>query len=268
MNQTTAVALETFPLGWAIAIPIIGVLVLLLFSLYLTCKCSGHWHASVVRRTVKPPPSADDVVDLNDLLPVPGKLRVLSLNLFCRPWGISDDKNDDFKEERLRGFCDQYLDSFDLLCLQESFNTLNYRKAWFIKYAAEHGFPYHTEAPPAPFCSCTKFVDGGLLILSRLPFDGEPTFRSYTQGVGADALAQKGALHVCVRVPSTTKADKPYTRLHVFSTHLQATYKRVDWGAAHVQVNQLSELRDFVDELAPVDNGNPVCETAVTFELS
>jgi len=71
-----------------------------------------------------------------------------------------------------------------------------------------------------------KFVDSGLLIISRFPLEkvGEVT---YTTLMDEDKLATKGALFVLVDVPSTKGTEK----VAVCTTHLQAGYgkgKRMD----------------------------------------
>ena len=239
---------DTSYITWAWATPLV-ILVLIAVTLVLVFKLSSHWHAYVVsglRRRQRRALVPTNMDKLPNKLPVPGKLRLLTLNLFMRPWGIADDTNDDFKEDRLRGFCETYLDDYDVMCFQECFSTLNYRKAWFIKLALKRGFHYFYESPPAPFCS-KKFVDGGLLVLSRLPFAEPPSFHPFSEGVGADGLAEKGIVHVCVRVPTCGPDTGPL--VHIFTTHLQATYTRVDMAAAKVQVHQLGEMREFIDEV-------------------
>ena len=82
----------------------------------------------------------------------------------------------------------------------------------------------------------------------------------YPTGVGADGMAAKGALHVCVELPSESDSGSSSSirenkdthdgaqYVHLFCTHLQATYVKEDWDAAKVQGAQLTALRDFVDE--------------------
>ena len=250
--------------GWAIGAPL-GTLVLLSVILVLVFKLSSHWHAHVVKTSLKR--IRRRLPALASPLPLPGKLRILTLNMFLRPRFIADDGKDDYKETRLRGFCETYLENFDVICLQECFSTMNYRKAWFMKMAVRKGFQHLFESPAPKFCS-GKFVDGGLLLLSRLPFEEEPSFMSFTEGVGADGLADKGVIHACVRLPGLRDADNGAGhRVHFFCTHLQAAYQRVDWDAAHVQAHQLAQMREFVDDKTadrPDDHVRPVSYTHLT----
>ena len=101
---------DDFPYGWAIGTPIVAVVVLVAF-LPLVFKLSSHWHAYVVMTRVPRPPDskASGAQAASTVLPVPGQLRLLTLNMFLRPWPIADDKNDDYKNQRLRDFCSQYV---------------------------------------------------------------------------------------------------------------------------------------------------------------
>ena len=46
------------------------------------------------------------------------KLRLLTLNLFLRPIGISSTEvGNDYKQERLEYFCKHYLEDYDVICL-------------------------------------------------------------------------------------------------------------------------------------------------------
>lgn len=262
-NFTSLSAVEnTFQYGWVIGLCICA-LCCIIIIIVVIFKCSSKWHQYRLSQAISSPPEG---LQKAPTLPFPRKLRVLSLNMFLRPWGIADDENDDYKDERLLGFCETYLNEFDVICLQECFSTMNYRKTRFIKRAFRCGFHFFAESPPPKFCS-TKFVDGGLLILSRLPFVCEPSFKSYSAGKGADKMADKGILHVCIRLPHKGQAiinrhkgagkiinenengTLPNQRLlHVFCTHLQATYAKIDWEATHVQIKQLGEMRNFIDE--------------------
>jgi len=67
------------------------------------------------------------------------------------------------------------------------------------------------------------FVDGGLVILSKLPIVACDWLR-YPRGTlaGGDALAEKGALY-CMIEAETKTGQKVY--FHLVNTHLQASYQ-------------------------------------------
>lgn len=60
-------------------------------------------------------------------------MRLLTLNTFERPPPIKTNQ-DDFKEERFEDILKQ-LDSFDLVCLQEMFQTATFRVENMIQAA-------------------------------------------------------------------------------------------------------------------------------------
>lgn len=62
----------------------------------------------------------------------------------------------------------QHLANYDIIALQEIFALGNSRQRKMINMAARHGFYYHTRSCPPPLFS-PKFIDGGLLILSKYP---------------------------------------------------------------------------------------------------
>jgi hypothetical protein len=107
---TMPAAADDFPYGWAIGTPIVTIVVLLAI-LPLVFKLSSHWHAHVVRTRVPRPPDTEEAQAEATALPMPGQLRLLTLNMFLRPWPIADDSNDDYKKERLKDFCKQYVAS-------------------------------------------------------------------------------------------------------------------------------------------------------------
>ena len=45
----------------------------------------------------------------------PNKLRLLTYNLFLRPWGITNGGTD-YKDERLAKFIEHYLGNYDVIC--------------------------------------------------------------------------------------------------------------------------------------------------------
>ena len=137
-----------FLYGWAIGTPL-TVLVFIIITLVVVYKLSGHCHALRVHCGIKSKLrlqqrrqrriSNPRAVYLNDAQDEAAeknsnrdgqkrRLRVLSLNMFLRPWPIADDRNDDYKDVRLTGFLNEYCANFDILCLQECFSTMNVRK--------------------------------------------------------------------------------------------------------------------------------------------
>lgn len=91
--------------------------------------------------------------------------------------------------------------------------------------------------------------DGGVAVLSRWPIERRVQF-VYTEGCGADALANKGFAYVRLRTP-----DGP---LHVVGTHQQAEDSTCgDGEAAEVRVTQRAEITAFLQR-AGVPASEPV----------
>tara|TARA_R110002050_G_scaffold87963_2_gene186137 strand:- start:983 stop:1174 length:192 start_codon:yes stop_codon:yes gene_type:complete len=62
-------------------------------------------------------------------------------------------------------FCDE-IDEYDVVCLQEMFELMNSRQGELIAAARKKGFYYFLRGNWPSFYH-TKFIDSGLLILSR-----------------------------------------------------------------------------------------------------
>lgn len=141
-------------------------------------------------------------------------LRLLSYNFLIRPPPITYNGND-YKDERIAALVGAHLAHYDVVCLQEVFGLLSTRRRRLIAAAArEAGLRYSVHSPGA-FPAVT---DGGCVVLSRYPIVAHASVR-YACGMNADMLASKGALYARVAV-------RPGACLHVFTTHLQADYKK------------------------------------------
>lgn len=158
-------------------------------------------------------------------------IKLLTYNIFLRPPLIKNNEND-WKDERLDDFS-KVMHNFDIICLQEMFGALNNRKHSLIRYATKSGFFFYVDALSPSFIS-KYIVDGGLVILSRFPIISH----SYTQfkyGVVSDSLAQKGVLYAKIAVRNT--------QLHLFTTHLQASY--FDCGENHFKVSMNTRMEQI-----------------------
>ena len=140
--------------------------------------------------------------------------HLLTYNIFIRPPGIKTNLND-YQQERLDQFIEEKLPHFDLVCLQEMFAFGSHRRQYLVKRARALGFHHHV-ASPRPYRGFG--VDGGLVCLSRLPIVQKETI-TYTQACDSDKIASKGGLYSKILVSGPSGKH-----LHVFSTHLQASY--------------------------------------------
>jgi endonuclease/exonuclease/phosphatase family metal-dependent hydrolase len=166
-------------------------------------------------------------------------VKLLTLNLFLRPPGIKTNYSD-YKDLRTNVFLEDYLDSFDLICLQEVFDPLSDRKQKILKTAESRGFFSKTSSSPR--WSKGHFIDSGLLILSKFPIL-ESDEIVYTDGKGVDGLCAKGGLYIKVCISNKF--------VHIFTTHLQAAYFTEDFNTflqyRIIKKKQLIELKAFVD---------------------
>jgi len=172
--------------------------------------------------------------------PTARDICILTYNIFLRPPFIKNN-SDDLKNERLDEF-KKVVSShrFDIVCLQEMFSLGNLRLKYLLDHAYDEGYHFHCRSI-APSLLTGKFIDGGLLILSRFPIV-EKGAKVFVHGNQIDAWAAKQVIHAKVQV-------SPTRFVHVFNTHMQASY--YDTAAANNMVNdkmrssQIAELAEF-----------------------
>ena len=139
-------------------------------------------------------------------------IRLLTYNIFLRPPPLKNNISD-YKDERLEDFI-KLIYQYDIICLQEMFGALNSRVHDLIHIAAEQGFFYFVEISQPPMIG-KSIADGGLVILSRFPITHH-SFVPFRYGVLSDSLAEKGLLYAKIKIKNSY--------LHLFNTHLQASY--------------------------------------------
>lgn len=170
-------------------------------------------------------------------------IRILTLNIFCRPCPICSYALGDRKTERIKMFV-KYLSRhfFDIVCLQEMFSSLsNGRINFFLKETRKLGFLYHLKSEKQSFF---KF-DSGLLIISRFPiidFDFSP-FLSFS---GYESFVEKGVLYARILHENNHV-------LHVFTTHFQSK------NNPQVKRKQIKQLGNFI--LKNVKEGSNIIVT-------
>ena len=139
-------------------------------------------------------------------------IRILTYNIFLRP-PLLKNNLDDYKDERFEDFL-KLIYNYDIICLQEMFALFNSRMHELIYQAGLQGFFYFTNVGYPDMLS-KSIADGGLLILSRFPITNY-CFIPFRYGVLSDSLAEKGLLYAKIKIQNTF--------LHLFTTHLQASY--------------------------------------------
>ena len=139
-------------------------------------------------------------------------IRILTYNIYSRPAGIHSNKGD-YKDVRIKEFSEKHLKNYDIICLQEMFGTLNNRKKNLFKKAKELGIIYVAESHKPQFS--TYVSEGGILILSRFPILFTKYF-VFEKTIFPDSLCAKGVIYAKIQIYQSV--------LHLFTTHLQASY--------------------------------------------
>jgi len=178
------------------------------------------------------------------LLPASGgDVNVLSLNIFLRPPFVHTNQ-DDYKNERLTEFI-KVAGRYDIIALQEIFSFFNLRQRRMIREAKRIGFHYHAVSSYSlPFSLKIPFFDAGNLILSKFPII-EVDAHIYSAGVQIDGFVPKQVLYAFVQI-----SKKHF--LHVFTTHMQATYKEnsegVNTGNNNARKQQVVEMAQYIEK--------------------
>ena len=166
------------------------------------------------------------------------EVRVLFFNTHLLPTmaqSIAGHRGqDDYRTAAIAAQLAQY----DLVGLCEVFESRRRREiVRIVNKDAKQAF----QAIEPPKVWGRHITGSGLLLLSRLPVEGEPHFLTYrsasrviTNGVRADGLAAKGAIHARLRV-----GDAEDMLADCFLTHLESV-------SAKARASQIKELADFV----------------------
>ena len=125
--------------------------------------------------------------------------------------------------------------SFDIILLQECFADIFLSKYFLIQECKQ----FHIIGNTCPNTFSSKLVDSGLLILSKYPIQTY-TFIPYQQSAYIDALSNKGFIHAIIQ----TK----HTHIHIYNTHLQASYTSNDNDVLKIKLNQLECLSNYIQK--------------------
>lgn len=176
-------------------------------------------------------------------------LKLLTYNVFMRPPGINEKGKDDYKNTRQRLISKTVVPLYDIVCFQELFTSLNTRRTRILKSAKDAGINFRSISPLPPLISVHK-INSGLLTISRYNIK-KTIFKHFKKCSGIDAVAYKGVLYSQIELPNQI--------LHLFNTHLQATYgpvmsknkKGVYRMKKHFRsrLNQIIELRRAITHI-------------------
>lgn len=175
-------------------------------------------------------------------------LKLASYNVFLLPGFTSYFiKIKHYQTLRQKLISERIIPKYDIICLQELFTTLSPHQRRIISSAAQSGLTYSAAPPNRTFCSL-RLTNSGLLTLSRHKIIRRD-FRRFKSASGADAMTEKGILYTKIKLPNGI--------LHLFNTHLQATYGDVypiedgtypQLKNLKCRFDQCLELREYVTE--------------------
>ncbi|KAI9316903.1 Endonuclease/exonuclease/phosphatase [Dichotomocladium elegans] len=208
----------------------LAALVIFAFLLY----CSIYFAPAALSAPVLPDQTTDTAA------------RFLSLNVFMRPPGITNNWSD-YKDERLDYIMRYVLPDYDVIAFQEIFGFGTRRKDKLIQQARMIGYNHHVESPR--HYPWELGADGGLLILSRFPIRASNVIE-FPRGIHSDWFSFKGAIHALIELNATRS-------VHLYTTHAQASYTA--WatssqGEVEVRLSQFSELHQLIRNTAEHDN--------------
>jgi endonuclease/exonuclease/phosphatase family metal-dependent hydrolase len=170
------------------------------------------------------------------------EVNILSYNIFLRPPFIKNNA-DDFKNERLEGFIENVIKkgTFHVIALQEIFRLGNMRQQYLLQAAREAGYTFHARSIDPPLFS-KKFIDAGLLILSKFPIVERDSY-IYTLGHQIDSWAAKQVVYANIQLNQKQ-------HIHLFTTHMQASYFDSSTADNHkndrARLCQVDDLCNFV----------------------
>ena len=172
------------------------------------------------------------------LLLLNNQIKLLTYNMFLRP--LVNTNESDYKYERLDVFTKHYIEEFDIVCLQEVFEGFNSFKATLISKASEVGF-IDSAIPTRPGFFDSNAIDGGLVILSKFSIVESDSI-VFKYWASDWILSSKGCIYAKVYVHGNF--------VHVFNTHLQASYYTTfetykEW--INSRLYQWRELAKFID---------------------
>ena len=146
----------------------------------------------------------------------------------------------EYQDYRASLFLDHVLPNYDIVCLQEMFNLpYSTRRHEFVEEARDRGFKWHLASSRTH--SLSPSIDGGLLILSKLPIVRQDVL-NFSSAAFADWYAAKGVLYALVQVGPN---EGHY--VHMFCTHLQATYDEEGKDVSErVRKDQISQTVAFI----------------------
>jgi len=163
-------------------------------------------------------------------------LRVLTYNINALPWDDETGKHERYAQigvllDKLR----QEDKAPHIITIQEAFHP---RSAELIE---ESNYPYFRLGAPA---NSDAPLNSGLIILSEFPIESASSI-DYEICMGWDCWANKGVLHVRVRVPGLP------VPIEIYNTHMNANSGNDPVEAGKIREQQIAQLHEFIGFTRP-----------------
>jgi endonuclease/exonuclease/phosphatase family metal-dependent hydrolase len=192
--------------------------------------------------------TSSDAVSSSDVKPEVVPFRVLSYNAFIRPsFAGFFAARYEWQDQRLTIFSQQHLHKYDIMLFQEAFKSLNWRmERWLNRWRKYFNLNVVTSKHHGFWRMLTRgerVGDAGLLIMTKHRIATHETYEFKCESHGMCAYAGKGVLYALVYPEGSTQG------IHVFNTHLQATYKHNDFDkVSAIRAKQAVELVEYMKE--------------------
>jgi endonuclease/exonuclease/phosphatase family metal-dependent hydrolase len=176
------------------------------------------------------------------------RLSFLSYNLYCLPGVASafSPSSCPLSTERSEAFLEQ-VPSYDVLALQEVWDP---RYKSIERYARLNNLHVVGSSAPSTWNYLSlRIFGGGLMIMSKYPIVDTQEIK-FDKGSHSDKFVTKGVLYAKIKV------DSSY--VHVFNTHLQASYGHEFNFApntyASTRKKQLKKMAEFIQRVTSKDH--------------
>lgn len=162
-------------------------------------------------------------------------IKFLQYNTFWRPT-LLHMKNEEYMRERSILLLER-IGKYDFICLQEAFQFGSSIATNFVNEANKKGFKYVVSCQNPPLCN-KQIIDSGVIVLSKLPILETDCIR-YVRSCDWDSFSAKGAVYAKIQVGVNKW-------IHVFASHLQSLYGRVEKEPFEIILDQFDQLSAFM----------------------
>lgn len=218
--------------GQVVCLTLFSVVLFAFILAVLVAKRWNSWSAAPRLRLERSP---------SDVVPTtrgPVTVSVVSWNVFLLSVACHDYTSRDCKNQRAQHVVSS-VKTYDVVCLQEAFSTLNRRVHCIVKQAERLGYKYHV-GTKSPGLLSMALLDDGLLTLSKHPIVTADTL-TFSRSRFPDRWASKGAHYARIRLP--------HKDMHVFNCHLQSDCgtRPDDTSCTRtIREAQINQLRCFI----------------------